>query len=254
MNTPFVRTGELKKVESYPQWLQDVIRDTNTAKMRVVHHPLFVAMKEGRLDLASIQAFLIGTWPTIEQFPQYMAQNLLKARYGRSRGEDMARRYLVHNIRVEQKHADHWVEWAKASGVTLEDMLAGDIPAEAHALSHWCGHVCQTESLAIAIAATNYAVEGATGEFSCFICSEDRYAQSFPEDIRKPAMRWLTLHAQYDDDHPWEALDIVATLLGTHPDTKTIDAVRTAVRKSLEYMRMTLDAALAQAQDTRLAA
>ena len=28
-----------------------------------------------------------------------------------------------------------------------------------------------------------------------------------------PAMRWLRVHAEYDDTHPWEALEIVATLL-----------------------------------------
>src|SRR5205823_10454274 len=65
--------------------------------------------------LPAMQRFLVGVWPTIELFPQFMSMNLKKAGYGDSAGEDMARRYLIHNIRVEQKHADHWSEWAKRS-------------------------------------------------------------------------------------------------------------------------------------------
>jgi hypothetical protein len=36
-------------------------------------------------------------------------------------------------------------------------------------------------------------------------------------ELRGPAMRWLRVHAEYDDTHPWEALEIVATLLGHAP-------------------------------------
>ena len=38
---------------------------------------------------------------------------------------DEARRYLIRNIRVEQNHADHWIEWACASGLTKADLLQG---------------------------------------------------------------------------------------------------------------------------------
>jgi len=107
--------------------------------------------------------------------------------------------------------------------------------------------VSLTEDLAVAVAATNYAVEGATGEISCFICSDDTYSLSFPEAIRKSAMRWLVVHAHYDDSHPWEALDIVATLLGTNPPVRVVNKVRAAIRKSYDYMRMTLDYSLVSA-------
>eukprot|EP00611_Tribonema_gayanum_P025927 TRINITY_DN6036_c0_g1_i5.p2 TRINITY_DN6036_c0_g1~~TRINITY_DN6036_c0_g1_i5.p2 ORF type:complete len:114 (+),score=32.35 TRINITY_DN6036_c0_g1_i5:214-555(+) len=72
-------------------------------------------MRDNELDANQISTFLVGVWPVIEQFPQYMAQNLLKLQYGRARGHDLARRYLIRNIRVEQNHADHWVEWAIAA-------------------------------------------------------------------------------------------------------------------------------------------
>jgi pyrroloquinoline quinone (PQQ) biosynthesis protein C len=104
--------------------------------------------------------------------------------------------------------------------------------------------VCDQASLPVAVAATNYAVEGATGEWACLVCSEPTYAASLPEEIRAPAMRWLKVHAEYDDTHPWEALDIVATLLGHAPDPKQVAEVRQAIGTSYAYMEMALDHAM----------
>jgi pyrroloquinoline quinone (PQQ) biosynthesis protein C len=57
-------------------------------------------------------------------------------------------------------------------------------------------------------------------------------------------MRWLKVHAEYDDTHPWEALDIVATLLGHAPSSADVAAVRRAVQSSYRYMEMSLDSAM----------
>lgn len=247
MSEPFRRTGDLKSVASYPVWLQRVVRENAADKQRVVEHELFRLMRDAQLPLAAMQRFLVGVWPTIEQFPRFMAKNLEKAGYGDGAGEDMARRYLIHNIRVEQKHADHWVEWAKCADLTLHDLKAGRDIEGLEALAHWCWYVSDRASLAVGVAATNYAVEGATGEWACFVCSKTTYAESIPEARRVPAMRWLKVHAEYDDTHPWEALDIVATLLGHAPTRAQIDQVRDATRSSYRYMEMALDHALAAA-------
>lgn len=244
MNEAFRRTGELKSIGSYPVWLQQVVRDTSGQKQRVVEHELFTLMRDAKLPLPALQRFLMGVWPTIEQFPRFMSMNLKKAGYGESAGEDMARRYLIHNIRVEQKHADHWVEWSKAAGLTVADLKQATDIEGLQALANWCWYVCDTASLPVAVAATNYAVEGATGEWACLVCSKTTYAESIPEAIRAPAMRWLKLHAEYDDTHPWEALDIVATILGHAPSTAVIAQVRQAIRSSYRFMEMALDHAL----------
>ena len=99
------------------------------------------------------------------------------------------------------------------------------------------------------VAATNYAIEGVTGEWAQLVCSSDRYASSFPEEKRKTGMRWLRAHARYDDSHPWEALEIVAAILGAHPGPREVEAVHAAIRRSYEYMRMTLDDCLADVSD-----
>lgn len=240
----FRRTGDLKDLGSYPVWLQRVVRNTERLKSRVVHHELFLLMRDARLPLPVMQRFLVGVWPTIEQFPRFMAMNVKKISHGSSLGEDMARRYLLHNIRVEQKHADHWVEWAGAAHLTLDDLKQGDGVEGLAALAHWCWYVCDQAPLAVAMAATNYAVEGATGEWSCVVCSRNAYAESLPQDIRGPATRWLRVHAHYDDTHPWEALEIIATLLGHAPEARAIDAVQRAIRTSYAYMEMALDHAM----------
>jgi pyrroloquinoline quinone (PQQ) biosynthesis protein C len=244
MTHEFRRTGELKNIASYPVWLQRVVADTHRNKLRVVDHELFTLMRDAKLPAPAMQRFLKGVWPTIEQFPQFMSMNLRKVSHGASAGEDLARRYLIHNIRVEQKHAEYWVEWARSVELTLADLQEGDDVEGLTALAHWCWYVCDRASLPVAIAATNFAVEGATGEWSCVVCSTSTYAESLPDHLRGPAMRWLRVHAEYDDTHPWEALEIVATVLGHAPSQRTVDDVRQAIRTSYAYMEMALDHAM----------
>lgn len=245
---PFQRTEALKQLTSYPLWLQQVVHDNEPYKMRVVHHELFAAIRDARLPAVAMQNFLVGAWPTIEQFPQFMAMNLKKLNAGNSVGEDLARRYLIHNIRVEQKHADYWIDWAHSVDLTIEDLKAGTRLETPAALTHWCWYVSDRASLAVAMAATNYAVEGVTGEWACLICSETTYADSLPSKLRGPAMRWLRVHAEYDDDHPWEALEIIATLLGHQPSAVDIEAVAHAIRATYVYTAMGLDDAMASAR------
>lgn len=246
MARPFQRTGELKALSSYPQWLQDVVASTSRGKARVANHEFFTLLRDARLPSVAMRKFMIGAWPTIEQFPQFMAMNLKKLRVGDGPGEDLARRYLIHNIRVEQKHAEHWIDWASSVDLTIDDLKHGDGIEALSALAHWCWYVCDRASLPVAIAATNYAVEGVTGEWSCLVCSKTSYADSLPDDVRGPATRWLRLHAAYDDTHPWEALEIVATLLGESPPPAEIEAVRRAIRSTYVYFAMGLDHALAE--------
>lgn len=246
MTQAFMRTGALKSLSSYPLWLQRVVGNAERDKMRVVEHELFALMREALLPKEAMRTFMIGAWPTIEQFPQFMAMNLKKLSFGGDHGEDLARRFLIHNIRIEQKHAEHWVEWAKSVDLTLDDLKRGGDVEALSSLAHWCWYVCDRAGLAVAMAATNYAVEGVTGEWSCLVCSKPTYAESLPIDIRGPATRWLRVHAEYDDTHPWEALEIVATLLGNAPSPADIQAVENAIRSTYIYFAMGLDHAMAQ--------
>jgi pyrroloquinoline quinone (PQQ) biosynthesis protein C len=244
MDDTFVRRGDLQDIRAYPRWAQDLAHDCAQARESVAAHELFRLMRDGQLSPSQTSMFLVAVWPVIEQFPQYMALNLLKVQLGRARAHEEARRYLIRNIRVEQNHADHWIEWALASGLTKDDLVYGEVPPQAHALAHWCWHTCERDSLAAGMAATNYAIEGVTGDWSTFVCSRDTYELSFPPEVRARAMKWLKLHAKYDDTHPWEALEIVCTLVGTNPTRRYFELIRQRVLTSYGYMRMALDQCL----------
>ena len=244
LDTPFVRTGALMDLASYPEWAQDMMLAAQPAKETVVNHELFARLREGSLKPPELYQFFVGGWPVIEQFPQYMAVNLCKVKYGRSVAETMARRYLMRNIRVEQNHADHWVDWAAASGISVDDLFSGEVPVESQALNHWCWHTCKRDSLATSMAATNLAIEGATGEWSAIVCGSDVYEQSLAPEVRKKGMRWLKMHAHYDDTHPWEALEIVCSLIGRVAEPAYVTMLGRCIANSYDYMALSLDRCL----------
>jgi pyrroloquinoline quinone (PQQ) biosynthesis protein C len=98
--------------------------------------------------------------------------------------------------------------------------------------------------LAAGMIATNYAVEGATGQWAQLVYESTAYAESFPKDIRAHSLRWLHLHAAYDDTHPWEALEIVCALTGMSPRAEDVAYLQECVKRSYISMRITLDRCL----------
>ncbi len=245
MDSPFERIGPLMEPASYPLWLQEIIAGCSDARHAVVGHDIFQQMHEGVLPAAAMRRFLASFWPVIEQFPQYMAMNLLKVQYELGAGHAMARKYLIRNIRVEQNHVEYWIDWSQGHGMKRDDLLFGWRSSSADALSHWCWHTSERDPLAVAMAATNFAIEGVTGEWAAFVCSSLAYERGFPEDVRKQSMKWLRVHAHYDDTHPWEALEIIATLIGHRAQRRDIANIESAISKSYEYMRAAFDDCLA---------
>lgn len=238
MNEQFELNGPLKDINSYPAWAQDMVAETEAAKRDVVDHELFRQMREARLDSTTTRHFMVAIWPVIERFPAYMAQSLLKTRYGRSAGDNLARRWLVRNIRVEQNHAEHWLNWAEGSGVRRNDVLAGEAPHGTQALSNWCEEVVCMDSLAAGMAATNFAIEGVSGEWAYSVFSSEVYRESFDPDSRTRSLRWLELHAAYDDAHPWEALEIICSILGNAPNSEEVSYLTECVERSYVSMRI----------------
>jgi pyrroloquinoline quinone (PQQ) biosynthesis protein C len=238
MSHQFERTGPLTDLTSYPQWAQDMVADCAGTRERVLSHPIWNMMMNLELDEASTRNFMMGLWPFIERFPSFMALNLLKTRYGRSPGDDMARRWLVRNIRVEQNHAEYWINWAEGAGVPRDMLIHGTTPHGTDGLARWCEDISSRGTLAAGMIATNYAIEGVTGEWSQMVYDSATYRESFDPSIRASSLRWLHLHAAYDDTHPWEALDIVCTLMGTAPDADDVAHLSECIKRS--YMSMIL--------------
>ncbi len=241
MNTRFELAGPLTDIRSYPQWTQDMVADCDRVKRTVVEHELWDLMRSGALGADGTANFMVGIWPVIERFPGYMAQSLLKTRYGRSEGDNLARRWLVRNIRVEQNHAEYWLDWAEGAGVPRQQVLEGTPPYGTQALANWLEEISSRGSLAAGIAASNYAVEGATGEWSQIVYDSREYQGLFPQNTRKASLRWLQLHAAYDDTHPWEALEIVCTLLGASPRPEEVAHIGECIKRSYRSMCISMD-------------
>lgn len=241
MNVSFERSGPLTDIASYPRWAQDMVAQCETEKREVIEHALWDVMRSRQLNDESTRNFMIGIWPVIERFPGYMAHSLLKTQYGRSPGDDMARRWLVRNIRVEQNHAEYWLHWAEGAGIARSAVLSDELPSGTQALANWCEESSRHDTLAAGIAATNYAVEGATGEWAQILYDSQSYRDSFPQGARKSSLRWLQLHAAYDDTHPWEALEIVCTLMGNSPDAGEVAHLVQCIRRTYLCMRQLAD-------------
>lgn len=238
MSTQFELSGPMKDIHSYPGWAQDMVADTEAAKRDVVDHELFRLMRAEKLDPVTTRHFMVAIWPVIERFPAYMARSLLKTSYGRSAGDDLARRWLVRNIRVEQNHAEHWLNWAEGSGVRRSDVLGGAPPHGTEVLPDWCEEVVCMDSLAAGLAATNFAVEGVTGEWAYSVYDSAVYRESFDPSHRTRSLRWLELHAAYDDVHPWEALEIICSVTGNAPDGEEVSYLTECVKRSYVSMRI----------------
>jgi pyrroloquinoline quinone (PQQ) biosynthesis protein C len=236
MMTKFELQGPMTSISSYPAWTQDMVDACESTKQRVLKHDLWTGMRRANLDAVTTRNFMVANWPVIERFPSYMAMSLLKTRYGRSAGDDLARKWLVRNIRVEQNHAKYWLAWGIGSGVSRREILEGVAPAGTQSLPQWCEQVCASDSLEAGIVATNYAIEGVTGEWTKPVFESAAYAQSFDEDQRKSSLRWLELHAAYDDTHPWEALEIVCTIVGTAPRADVVQHLTECVQRSYRAM------------------
>lgn len=245
----FKLNGSLTKLSSYPQWAQRMVEACEPSRKRVRNHAVWDMMCDATIDNQTMRNFMLGTWPLIERFPSYMANSLMKTRYGRSAGDDLARRWLVRNIRVEQNHAEYWLDWADGAGVDRQDVLTSTAPQGTQLAADWCEEVCESDSLVAGMAATNYAIEGVTGEWSQKVYESAAYAASISPSERKATLRWLQMHAAYDDTHPWEALEIICTLMGNDPDPGEVEHVRECIERSYVSLYYGLERCLVHARD-----
>ncbi|MEW6269304.1 MAG: iron-containing redox enzyme family protein [Thermodesulfobacteriota bacterium] len=234
------------RTSSLPSWLRDVVASVEPAKRRVAEHEVWRRMRAGTITRREQRNVLVGFWPLIERFPGLLALNLVKTSYGRDAGQNAARSWLARNLRTEQKHAEWFLDWAEGCGITRDEMLDGRRPTEMTLVTDWSWRVCESGGLAEAMAATNYAIEGVTGEWTPGVAASAAYRASLVGEPRK-AMRWLDAHASYDDEHPWQALAIVAQLAGPEPGPSEVRTIREAIVRSYELYALALDAALRHA-------
>ncbi|MFN3715043.1 MAG: TenA family transcriptional regulator [Alcanivoracaceae bacterium] len=223
----------------HPPWAQTFWDSLEPFKGKVANHPFFNEMAAGTLHVDCFRHALLNFYPLVANFPHYMGLTLSRAVDMRLPGMLEARDWLIGNIRIEQRHLYWYRDWAKGFGITDADLDNVRPPPAMDAVNHYLWHMSQHAPVAEAIAATNLAIEWATGEWSRKVVHGMReYAKSGAAVIDRRTMAWLRAHAHYDDMHPHEAMELIKRLC--HDDVSR-EGARHAAQHGMEYYVMALD-------------
>lgn len=226
-------------ITPHPEWARKFWEELVPLKDRIVHHPCFQEMSAGTLSLERFRRGLVGFYPLVENFPKFMALNLTKTLSGIAPGHIDAKYWLIENIAVEQTHADWWCHWAQGFGCSLEELPKTTPSPFMDAINHYLWHINTYGSLAEGLGATNIAVEWATGEWTGRVLNGVRsYAADEDIEISERTMAWLEAHAEYDDHHGHEAMELVK-LCATTPEEQRKAFL--ATKRGIEYYLAALD-------------
>jgi pyrroloquinoline quinone (PQQ) biosynthesis protein C len=220
----------------HPAWVETMIANISPEWNGVLKAPLFAATTQESFPEGAWRASLPEFFCIIEAFPKYMGAYLARTTFGQRPGDILARDWLIGNIRTEALHAQWYVDWGAALGISYDEMVTRRPGPEVGALYEFLWSMAYRGSLAEAFGAINYAIEGVTGEWTRLVLPA--FKQRCGDDKR--ALMWLVEHAEYDDAHPREALELIK--LTAREDEH--DQVEAAIRRSLELFRRAFDACI----------
>ena len=229
------------KLSPHPIWIENLLDIAQAYQQRITTHRLFEEFKKGLLTVRQSQGALINFYPLINTFPQYMALSLSKVPEENSPRNRYTRNWLITNIGQERLHGAWWRQFAagfKVDAAIFDEEIVP--PPEMDAINHYLWRICTYGTLAEGIAASNFAVEGATGQWTKSIHgSFGKYQGVQGVEIDKRTLRWVAAHADYDDRHPFEALEIMKAFATTKEEQKRVSH---ATVRTLEYYELALDA------------
>jgi len=230
-----------KKLTPHPSWILALRHHIEPTWNAILNCRLIQEASTGTLSLPQMRAWLLQLYPFIETFPKWIALNIPKTQ------DAMSRNFLIDNVRVEKRHAERWVYMAEAFGIKRYDLHTVKPLAEVDALTHWLWSINTQGSLAEAVAATNYAIEGVTKDIAvATVKGFPRYEGVDGIHLDHKAYWWMRAHAKYDDLHPQQALEIMK-LYATTPEVQ--DKVTFVTHRSLEYMLLAFETCYTQFQD-----
>lgn len=184
-----------------------------------------------RLSLAEMRGWILQTYPFIHAFPKFLAEGLIKVE------DDFSRSFLIDNIRVEKAHAEHWIWMGLGFGLTRQEMLdAADgtkpVLRDVQSLTDWLWYINTKGSMAEAVAATSFAIEGIAGDIARKVVNGFEAYRDHPGVQMGPkTYKWFREHAHYDDDHPKIAMEIVKRYASTERmQTKVMLAAKRSVQ------------------------
>jgi pyrroloquinoline quinone (PQQ) biosynthesis protein C len=191
----------------------------------------------GAWSTNAMRGWFLQLYPFIHAFPKFLAEALIKVE------DEYSRSFLIDNIRVEKAHAEHWIWMGEGFGIPRQDMIAlaeGDRPVlrDVQSLTDWIWYINAKGSLAEAVAATSFAIEGATGDLTrALLKGFEAYGSREGVNMNPRTTKWFRNHSKYDDDHPRIALEIVTRYAQTE---RARMKVMTAARRSLQLLNLAL--------------
>ena len=216
---------ETLKAYLEPEW-RDLLEGEWSTKMR-----------DGTWSTSALCGWFLQMYPFIHAFPKFLAEALLKVE------DEHSRSFLIDNIRVEKAHAEHWIWMGEGFGLKRAEMIAfaeGERPVlrDVQSLTDWIWFINAKGSLAEAVAATSFAIEGVTGDLTrSLLKSFMEYGSRKGVDMSPKTTKWFRNHAKYDDDHPRIALEVVARYARTERERMKVMA---AARRSLQLLNLAL--------------
>ena len=245
--------GSMQELSPHPQWVDSLDGYVKPYWDDLLNGDWAEAVAAGRLTVAEMQGWILQIYPFIHAFPKFLAEALIKVE------DDYSRSFLIDNIRVEKAHAEHWMWMGMGFGLKKADMLAlaeGNRPVlrDVQSLTDWLWYINTKGSLAEAVAATSYAIEGATGDLARKVIDGFLSYRGKPGvDMGPKTYKWMKEHAHYDDAHPKIAMEIVKLYATTE---KMQMRVMLAAKRSVQLLNQALHTAYqaytpVQTQDRR---
>ncbi len=229
--------GSMYDVSPHPQWVTSLHEFLQPYWQDLLDSEWTQAVAEARMTVPEMQGWILQFYPFIHAFPKFLAEALIKVE------DDYARSFLIDNIRVEKAHAEHWLWMGHGFGIPRKDMLDladGNRPLlrDVQSFTDWLWYVNTKCSLAEAVAATSFAVEGVIGEMSRKVLHGFESYRGRPGvDMNPKTYKWMREHARYDEEHPAIALEIVKRCATSE---RLQYKVMLAAKRSLQLLHLAL--------------
>jgi len=225
-----------ERTPEYP-WINDLKDYLKSDWQELVDGEFVTGVVHGTWSVQAMRGWILQLYPFIHAFPKFLAEALLKVE------DEHARSFLIDNIRVEKAHAEHWLWMGEGFGIEPREMLGlaeGErlLLRDVQSLSDWLWFINAKGSLAEAVAATSFAIEGAAGDLSLALLKGfDAYRSREGVTINPRTTKWARNHAKYDDEHPRVALQVV----GRYATQERVRMkVMAAARRSLQLLNLAL--------------
>lgn len=223
--------GSMQEISPHPLWVDALHGYIKPYWDELLDGDWAEGVANTTLTIEEMQGWILQLYPFIHTFPKFLAEALTKVE------DDYSRGFLIDNIRVEKAHAEHWIWMGEGFGVSRGTMLDlaewhKPILRDVQSLTDWLWYINTKGSLAEAVAATSFAIEGLAGDIARKVTPGfEAYRDTPGVDMKPKTYKWFREHAHYDDEHPVIALEIVKKYAITEKlQTKVMIAAKRSVQ------------------------